>query len=295
MTLNPSERQYDSTRPLVFMHIPKSAGTSLNDALRTAIEPRGFFSAFDRCNFGTFTGFQSIAEEKRRAIVFDAAEIPRGADLILGHMSFSTTFQAYPDAQFMAILREPVSRLMSFWLFWRSKRDENLVPWGGWGDYVRKSRRPLREFIRDRSIASVVDNQSLRMLLWPHPLAPADDFIDERHDEELIEAALSRLKQFSFVDVIENPDMVAKLQNWLGRPLLLQRLNETDNIPPALKTPIDQELDAETLALVEHRSRLDLKLWQEVALRHLRSLGPDSFRDQIRAENLARHTRLMTA
>jgi hypothetical protein len=277
------------------MHIPKSAGTSLGDALRTAIEPRGFFSAFDRSTFGTFDGFQSIAEEIRQAIVFDAAEIPRGLDLILGHMSFSTTSQAYPDAQFMTILREPVSRLMSFWLFWRSKRDENLVPWGGWGDYVRKSRRSLREFLCARDISCQVDNQTLRMLLWPHPLVPADDFIDERHDEELIQTAVSRLEQFSFVDVVENPDMVAKLQDWLGRPLLLQKLNETDDIPRALKTPIDQELDAETLALAEHRSRLDLKLWQEVVARRLRSVSPGTFRDQVRAENLARHSRLMAA
>jgi hypothetical protein len=276
------------------MHIPKSAGTSLNDALRTAIEPRGLFSALDRCNFGTFTGFQSIAEEKRRAIVFDAAEIPRGADLILGHMSFSTTSQAYPDAQFMAILREPVSRLMSFWLFWRSKVDENLVTWGGWGEYVRLSRRPLREFIRARDISCQVDNQSLRMLLWPHPLVPADDFIDERHDEELMQAAKFRLDQFDFVDVIENPDMVVKLQNWLGRPLIFRKLNETEDIPDALKSPVQDELDPETLALVEHRSRLDLKLWQQVVSRRLPQVDLKIFRDQARAESLARHCRLMT-
>src|ERR1700730_10014867 len=117
MNLNPGERHYDSAKPLVFMHIPKSAGTSLRDALRTALGPRAFFSAFDRCIFGTFNGFQSIAGVMRRAVVFDAAEIPRGLDLISGHMSFSTTSQAYPDAEFMTILREPVSRLMSFWLF----------------------------------------------------------------------------------------------------------------------------------------------------------------------------------
>lgn len=277
------------------MHIPKSAGTSLSDALRTAIEPRAFFSAFDRCNFGSFNGFQGIAEEIRRAIVFDAAEIPRGPDLISGHMSFSTTSQAYPDAQFMTILREPVSRLMSFWLFWRSKRDENLVPWGGWGDYVRKSRRPLREFIRARDISCQLDNQSLRMLLWPHPLIPLDDFIDKRHDEELVQAAASRLDQFDFVDVVENPDMTVNLQNWLGRPLIFRKLNETEDIPDALKSPVQDELDPETLALVEHRSRLDLKLWQEVVSRRLRQVGTDIFRDQVRAESLARHSRLMTA
>jgi Sulfotransferase family len=276
------------------MHIPKSAGTSLSDALRTAIEPRAFFSAFDRCNFGSFSDFESISEDIRKAILTDPAEIPPGVNLIIGHMSFSTTSQINPSAQFMTILREPASRLMSFWLFWRSKVDENLAPWGGWGEYVRLSRRPLREFIRARNISCQVDNQSLRMLLWPHPLVPADDFIDERHDEELVQAAASRLDRFDFVDVIENPDMVVNLQNWLGRPLIFRKLNETEDIPDALKSPVQDELDSETLALIEHRSRLDLKLWQEVVSQRLPQVDLKTFRDQARAESLARHCRLMT-
>lgn len=294
MSLTPSKQHYDPARPLVFMHIPKSAGTSLNDALRTAIEPRGFFSAFDRCNFGSFSDFESINESIRKAILFDPAQIPPRLDLISGHMSFSTTSQANPSAQFMTILREPVSRLMSFWLFWRSKRDENLAPWGGWADYVRKSRRSLREFVRAKDISCQVDNQSLRMLLWPHPLIPVDDFIDERHEQELVQAAASRLDQFDFVDVIENPDMVINLQNWLGRPLTFRKLNETEDIPDALKSPVQDELDPEALALVEHRSRLDLKLWQQVVSRRLPQVDLKIFRDQARAESLARHCRLMT-
>jgi hypothetical protein len=70
MNVSRNERPYDSGRPLVFMHIPKSAGTSLSDALRTAVDPPAFFSALDRCNFGSFSGFESIGEDIRKRILF---------------------------------------------------------------------------------------------------------------------------------------------------------------------------------------------------------------------------------
>ena len=102
------------------------------------------------------------------------------------------------------------------------------------------------------------------MLLWPHPLIPEDDFIDGHHDEKLVQGARFRLNQFRFVALLENPQFVPNLRNWLERPIILRNLNETDSIPEALKKPMTHELDSETLGLIESRSRLDLKLWSRM-------------------------------
>lgn len=91
-------RPYVADKPLVFIHIPKTAGTSLSEALMTAVEPRNLLGGFDRCLFGGFSGFATIDENIRRAIVFDAAELPPRIDLAVAHMSFSTLSAAYPDA-----------------------------------------------------------------------------------------------------------------------------------------------------------------------------------------------------
>ncbi len=190
----------------------------------------------------------------------------------------------------MTVLREPVSRLMSLWLYWRAQTDEQLKPWGDWGD---RSRVPLREFLDLRDVACQTDSQSVRMLLWPHPLIPPDDYIDDRHDRVLVAEAASRLDRFSFVDVVENPQLAANLQNWFGRSLAVNKLNETGSSPQELRTSIDDELDADVLSLLEHRSRLDLKLWQAVVARRMRQVDYAAFRDDVRAANAARHSRLM--
>ena len=57
--------------------------------------------------------------------------------------------------------------------------------------------RSLLEFLTSAQIACQTDNVAVRMLLWPHPLIPDDDFTREENDEVLIELALASLEAFS--------------------------------------------------------------------------------------------------
>jgi hypothetical protein len=284
---------YDPIRPLAFLHIPKSSGTSVTSALNTALQSRSRIGMIDRCIFGEFADFESVSESARNCIVFDSTDLQSDLDFLAGHISFSTAARAYPGAQFMTLLREPLSRLISLWLFWRSHTDQSLEPWGTWADVVRKSRLPLKEFIRTRHIAGQTDNQCVRILLWPHPLIPDGDFIDEQHDETLVEEAMSRFKRFCFVDVLENPEFLINLERWLERPVMLPKLNVTDNMPQAMKRPMVDELDSETFALIESRSRLDLKLWSALIARRMPEIAPRVLRAQTITANLARYSRIM--
>jgi Sulfotransferase family len=286
-------RLYEPSRPVAFMHIQKTGGNSLSEALSGALKPRAAFGAFDRFLFGDFADFESMSEESRSKILFTSRDLPPNLDFLVGHMSFSAMSQAYPRAQFITVLREPMSRLISLWLFSRSTTDRYLEPWGKWADVVRQSHQPLKEFLRARSLACATDNVCVRMLLWPHPLLRSSDFIDPRDDETLLEEARCRLKHFCFVDLLENPELVTNLQNWLGRPLVLHRLNETNNIPDSLKSPMAAELDSETQGLIESHSRLDLRLWLEVAGQRMPEGDARVLRDQIIAANLSNFSRLM--
>jgi len=286
-------RHYDPTRPVAFLHIPKTGGISLSEALKTALKPRASFAAFDRCMFGDFEDFESVSDLRRSRILFASSDLPTSLDFLGGHMSFSTISHAYPLAQFITVLREPMSRLISLWLYWRSCTDQFLEPWGKWGHVVRKSRLSLRDFVRDRKTACQTDNLYVRLTLWPHPLVPDGDFIDERHDERLLQEAQSRLEQFCFVDLLENAELTANLQIWLGRVVVLRKLNETENIPESLKSPIANELDSETLALIESRSRLDLRLWATVVAQRMPFIDSRVLRDQALAANLSHYSHLM--
>ena len=211
-------REYDAGRPVVFFHVPKTSGSAVTAGLVAALSPHRFLVAYDRAVYGSFEGFDSMAPEVKSNLYLDARDLPPGSDFVAGHCAFSTYWAKYPEAQFVSFLREPVSRLLSFWLFWRAYTDDDLVPWGLWGDKVRLSRKPLQDFLGVSDIACHTDNLLTRLLLWPDPLVPDGDFIDHRNDKTVLVKAKSRLNQFAYVDVIENPQFMQSLAAWLGRP-----------------------------------------------------------------------------
>ncbi len=292
--------RYDPARRLCFMHVPKAAGTALAVSLRQALggDAPGATPAdvvvrgFDHVLFGGFDGFATLGAEQR-AEIYDAPEaMPRAQTLVCGHFALTTLRAAYPGAQLVTVLREPVSRLLSHWMFWRKQQDDALAGWGRWGDVVRQARRPLREFIAEPQLAAQTDNVTLRMLLWPNPMVPAGGFIDPAHDAELLREARRRLDGFALAEIVEGP-VVPRLAAWLGREVTCRRLNETADMPEPQRTPLDRQLDAATLALLDERSRLDLALWRGIALRRDDAATATSLRRQTILAHVARYAALM--
>jgi hypothetical protein len=285
---------YNGAVPIVFMHIPKTSGVALTQGLTEALAPRRTLRGFDRVLFGGFCDFDSIAWELRRDIYLDPAAVPTDADLVAAHMSVATTTIAYPRAQHMTVLREPHSRILSHWLYWRSQAEGHLA-WGKWGHVLREARNPLDEFLASRDVACQVDNLFVRMLLWPHRLIPDDDFIASCHDEKLLDEAIARLNRFAYVDLIENPNLRINLENWLGRPFTYRRANETMPLPPHMKTTLHEELTPRALDLLEAHGRLDLKLWLALARQRVPDLKAEILRERVLIGNVARYAWLMLA
>ncbi len=288
-------KPYDPTKPVLFMHVPKCSGSSLRRALTAALKPSVPITAYDRVLFGDFNNFDSISDTLKSSIYLNAKDIPENSDFVVGHVSFSTLFERFPNGQSLTIFREPVSRLLSIWLYWRSFTDEQLLPWGGWADIVRNSRRPLADFLRNKANAAQTDNQALRMLLWPHPSIPEDDFIDERHDATLVEEAFKRLDRFSFVDVIENTAFDDNLKQWLKRPVVREMVNETAITAQVLNTPLNNELTDDCWKLLESRSRLDLSLWQAIVTRRMKKINPLILRNRTLEATISRISRKIGA
>jgi Sulfotransferase family len=290
--VNRTRCPFDPSRPLAFMHIPKTAGTSLIGALVNAVQPRSLVAGFDKVLFGDFDDFASLDCDIQRNIYTSPQDLPDG-DVICGHMSLHTIRQRYPTAQVFSLLREPFSRLLSHWLYWRGRPDEEIERWRGWGDRVKQSHLPLTAFLKSRAVACPTDNIVVRMLLWPHPLIPDDDFISPCHDKILLADARAQLSRFSLLDVIENPDLEVRLREWLGIPLLLERSNVTGQVPRLLRRPLAEELTPEAFHLMEARSRLDLRLWHDVARKSVQPRYLDNLRDRARLHSVARHAQLM--
>jgi hypothetical protein len=281
------------TRPLAFIHIPKTSGTAVLSGLM-ALSAAAVVGRFDLLMFGSYRDFDSIEPELRGQICTSPASLHGLSGFLHGHLSLSTVLQGRPDAQRLTFLREPWSRLLSHWLFWRQQTDSDLAVWGGWGDRVKRCRGPLRDFLEDPLLACQTDNLMLRMLLWPHPLLPDDDFIDPANADELLRDATERLLKFDFIDIIEGGEFVPRLEAWTGQPFQYQRENETRHIADDFRRPLHAELTARAIELLDIRSRLDLHIWATIAGRHIPSQDVSRLRQQTLMANIARYALLMT-
>ena len=280
-------------RPLAFMHVPKTAGAALTHSLIEALPATVCVNCYDRGFFGALGSCEIILPPADHA-VFDALPAADEViDFVAGHITYSTLVQGRPAARLMTVLREPRSRILSLWTFYRSQSDETVSRLAGFGRVVRLARRPLIEFLNHPEAACHTDNKYVRMLLWPHPLIPDDGFIDEASDERLVCEAAARLRAFEFADVIENPRLEDNVRAFLVRPFVYRRENESPRLPAELRVAPEQEFTGEALHLVAHRSRLDRELWRTLAAERIADADPAALGDDTFGRTLTRHAALM--
>ncbi len=283
----------DPSRPLAVMHIPKTSGVALIGGLLQAVRPNRVVSGFDLCLFGSFDGFATLAPETLRTIYRNSAEVPQGADALAGHMACATLAAAYPTAQLVTFLREPRVRLLSHWVYWRSRTPDKLGPWGAWAAVALTARDPLERFLQRPDVAAQTDNIALRMLLWPHPAIPPGDFIAPEQDAALLAAARARLHGFAFADVIENPALTAALSAWCGADIAYPLVNETPAVPDLARADLERQLTPAATDLLHARTRLDAALWAALAARHAPGAAAARLAEGVFARGVARFTRLL--
>jgi hypothetical protein len=275
------------------MHIPKTSGSSLIASLAASLAPGRVVRGYDRSIFGAFAGFDTLAPEIREMVLYGEPCAPSDTALLAGHMSLSTLRAAYPPSAVLTVLREPVSRLLSHWLYWRHFDDGALAGWGGWADYVRKSRGSFATFLGDPTLACQTDNLAVRMLLWPNRQIPEAGFIDPASDRSLLRDAEAALGSLDFVDVVENPGLEGALRGWLGGGFVYARENEAAEMPAAMQSPLHREFTARAQSLLHQRSRLDLLLWRRVCARHAGEAGTTDVRERTIMAKVARYGALL--
>jgi len=278
-------------RPAIgFMHIPKTAGTSLRAALQQAVKPEVVVSGFDQMLFGSFTAFESCGREFRSQLYLDG--LP-AADCYLGHFSLASLRAAPTKPKIMTVLREPRSRLLSFWTYWRCLTDRELEGMGGWKTRVGLAKLPLREFLKRPEIVCQLDNLAVRTLLWPESGIPGNSGIDPACDRQYLEDAVEKLSTLEFVDVIENPSLQRNLSEWLGQEIVIPRANEFRGA--AIDGPIrySRELDLETVVCLEQHTRLDRELWKIVVRKSMPGVDPERLADQALLSAVARQSESM--
>jgi hypothetical protein len=278
-------------RPLVFNHIPKTAGTSLSEALADAIRPARTAQGLDGSVFGSFEGAGSIRRRVRRLVITGPEQIPADTQLVTGHIAPSTTLARFPDAPHVTVLREPRTRVLSLWLYARTRPAHWSRAWGEYGDRILLARDPLLDYLTNPRAALGVDNMITRLLLWPHPLIRQDEFIDPAHDATLLEDVEARLGQLSHVGLVEDPEMATRLGEALGVGLVLPVRNE--GVPPGTADPVDVRAEAEKAAeALAERSRIDHGVWSRLVARRLPGTAADELAVTTFERALSRYERM---
>jgi hypothetical protein len=283
-------REYGPGNPLVFSHVPKTAGTSLRLALEQSLQPAVFVQGVDCSLLAGYDNLDAISPAARATFFVSPDELPADATLVAGHIGPATTMARYPGADHITFLRVPQVRIISQWLHGRSLIEFDLRHWGPAAEAFRVARRPLREFLDHAMLAPNVDNTITRFLVWPHPLLSRTEFIDPRGDDELLAAALARLDTFGHVNIAENPGAISELGAWLGRDLPQIRANERSTVPQRRRPDLEVELDAPTRSLLDHRARIDVRVWEHIARRVLPDADPTALLEDALHRSIERYT-----
>lgn len=241
------DSQRDPGCLIAFLHIPKTAGTTLNSMLSREYAP-------DECYEIMMRGMAWILPKRsiiRRPLISfskvlrlrTAVKVQRKLRLVRGHFDLSIARHLPADTRFFTLLRDPVERAISHYYHYRRRAIDRLHPLA--------MRSTLKEWVSASGIVEMDNGQTRR-------LAGEMNVACGRVTPAMLERAMSRLAKFAAVGLTERFDeSLALLQGafgWRVRPGAPENVGE--NRPPRV------DVGEEALQAIERFNRFDLELYR---------------------------------
>ena len=191
-------------RQLCFLHIGKTAGTSLQHALFEAMPDAAIFHE-------SLPNFDTVSP----------AELAIN-DLVIGHFTYHHVAKLRPDRFLMTFLREPVDRVISSYHFLRSGS-----PLSNYSERAIEAAKvlTLRDFLLsdDPGVRMVTENCQAKWLAYD---------IRPKHQSRIFDLrgqAERNLSTFDLVGIVEYFDQsIAALSQEIGVDVPVKRLNVTE-------------------------------------------------------------------
>lgn len=239
-----------ATSRLVFLHLPRTGGTSLHEALAPLFLPT------ERCP-ERFANLERLSSEEMARYRFFS-----------GHYRFDE-LRLIPHQRFLCtVLRDPQARILSLYHFWRRHRDEVVEKHQLIGAKLARS-LDLLDFLRCRDpvVRNVIDNAVACTLAGRvQPVNNGEFAMWDKggvttpiHPADIVTRACDAILAFDAVGFTETlPALHAHLTRAMGLPTApLLHLNGRDRRDWALEDIAEQRITPEIALHLQHLTRMD--------------------------------------
>ena len=231
---------------LIFMHIPKTGGTSIHSILE---------KHFDK---------GAICPERLDGLAHYSVGELRRYRYFSGHFEFPSARRIPGSPYRMTMLREPKARILSLYNFWASHSDAAIQKLNLEGPRLAKQ-MSLSEFLRHDAdgIPGNIDNAMTRQLIGR--AAAGSRFALAVPEYEALRTAAANLASFRFVGVLERmEESVEILLQDLALPPEAQVPHERNSsaIKESTKRVVSAPLPEEVDDRLNYLTRLDRKLYE---------------------------------
>lgn len=221
--------------PLIYLHLPKCGGTTLNRLIEWEYPPLQVFSVDP--SFFRWSWYRLLRWSPRRLA---------GLRVIKGHMPFGIHTRLPQPATYITILREPVERVISEYYFALHYR---LHP-----QHQRMQSLSLEDY------ASTTPHHNLQCKLLAGLAAPRDFLAGDCTDEHLAAAKSNLATHFTLAGLTERFDeTLALLKVLLGWKLTQYT---SFNVTPI--RPRKDSIPESTQRLIADRNRFDVAIYNHV-------------------------------